>query len=453
MPPSYILVTFLFSLLISTSPSAATDTVTLARSLAAGDKLVSGNGKFALGFFQLNSTSNGPRWYLGIWFNTVPKLTPTWVANRANPLANSTTWQLAISSHDGNLVVTNRANNSMPPPWSSQQSFNHMADTFLPGAKMGWNKATGFTHGLVSNKNSIDISPGVYSATPSSDFANPGLFLLWNTSVVYWSAGLWNGEYFSNTPELTARALFTFDFVSNDHEEYFTYRLRNDTMVTRYVLDVSGQAKNMIWSSVTQDWVTFYAKPAAQCDVYSVCGAFTVCREDMLPFCNCMKGFSVRSAEDWELGDHTGGCIRNIPLNCNVTGSFYAIIDVRFPANAKHYMEAGNSDECKQACLNDCSCTAYSYNGSCNIWKDGLFNVAQQYNQSTGGGVLYLRLAAEVDASESSKHRRGLIIGVAVGASIFTLFLFTIVAMFVRRNKKNRSSVNTVKLCWIASRL
>uniref|UniRef100_A0A0E0H2X3 Receptor-like serine/threonine-protein kinase n=1 Tax=Oryza nivara TaxID=4536 RepID=A0A0E0H2X3_ORYNI len=435
-----LFVPFLFSLLITTFPPAATDTVTAGRPLAGGDKLVSGN---------------------------------------ENPLADGgASWQLAISG-DGNLVISNRANNNSmtAAAWSSQantttsnntvavllnsgnlvlsdasnssiifwESFSHMTDTFLPGAKMGWNKATGFTHGLVSSKNSGDLSPGVYSATPSSDFANPGLFLAWNSSVVYWSTGPWNGDYFSNTPELTARALFTFDFVSNDHEEYFTYRLRNDTMVTRYVLAASGQAKNMIWSSVSEDWVTFYAKPGAQCDVYAVCGAFALCREDMLPFCNCMEGFSIRSPQDWELGDQTGGCVRNVPLNCGVTDRFYAMSDVRFPANAKN-MEAGTADGCKQACLNDCSCTAYSYNGSCNVWSDGLFNVARQYNynQSSSGGILYLRLAAEDDVSESSKHTRGLIIGVVAVASVLILSLFTIVIMFVRRNKRNCSSVGRI---------
>ncbi|KAF0893000.1 hypothetical protein E2562_021302 [Oryza meyeriana var. granulata] len=336
MPPSYVLVAFFFSLLIKTSPSVATDTVKAGRPLAGGDKLVASNGKFALGIFQMASCgSTAPKWYLGIWFNTVPKFTLAWVANRENPLTDGgASWQLAISG-DGNLVISNRANNSMAA-WSSQantttsnttatlldignlvlsdasnssivfwESFDHMTDTFLPGAKMGWNKVTGLTHGLVSKKNSADLSPGVYSATPSSDFANPGLFLSWNSSVVYWSTGQWNGQYFSNMPELSARALFTFDYVSNDHEEYFTYRLRNDTMITRYVLDASGQAKNMIWSSVSEDWVTFFAKPGAQCDVYAVCGAFTICREDMLPFCNCMKGFSIRSPQDWELGDQT----------------------------------------------------------------------------------------------------------------------------------------------------
>uniref|UniRef100_A0A0D3FXQ4 Non-specific serine/threonine protein kinase n=1 Tax=Oryza barthii TaxID=65489 RepID=A0A0D3FXQ4_9ORYZ len=423
-----LFVPFLFSLLITTSPPAATDTVTAGRPLAGGDKLVSGNARH------------------------LRRRQPRHLEPRQQQLHDSCSLVQPGQHHDEQQHRRRSPEQRQPRPLRRLEflhhlleSFSHMTDTFLPGAKMGWNKATGFTHGLVSSKNSGDLSPGVYSATPSSDFVNPGLFLAWNSSVVYWSTGPWNGDYFSNTPELTARALFTFDFVSNDHEEYFTYRLRNDTMVTRYVLAASGQAKNMIWSSVSEDWVTFYAKPGAQCDVYAVCGAFALCREDMLPFCNCMEGFSIRSPQDWELGDQTGGCVRNVPLNCGVTDRFYAMSDVRFPANAKN-MEAGTADGCKQACLNDCSCTAYSYNGSCNVWSDGLFNVARQYNynQSSSGGILYLRLAAEDDVSESSKHTRGLIIGVVAVASVLILSLFTIVIMFVRRNKRNCSSVGRI---------
>uniref|UniRef100_A0A453BYM9 Uncharacterized protein n=1 Tax=Aegilops tauschii subsp. strangulata TaxID=200361 RepID=A0A453BYM9_AEGTS len=30
-----------------------------------------------------------------------------------------------------------------------------------------------------------------------------------------------------------------------------------------------------------------------------------------------MKGFTVRSPEDWELDDRTSGCLRNAPLDCS----------------------------------------------------------------------------------------------------------------------------------------
>uniref|UniRef100_A0A0A9B4M6 Uncharacterized protein n=1 Tax=Arundo donax TaxID=35708 RepID=A0A0A9B4M6_ARUDO len=32
-----------------------------------------------------------------------------------------------------------------------------------------------------------------------------------------------------------------------------------------------------------------------------------------------MRGFSVRSPEDWKQDDQTGGCTRNTPLDCSTT--------------------------------------------------------------------------------------------------------------------------------------
>ncbi|KAL6842799.1 hypothetical protein ACP4OV_027643 [Aristida adscensionis] len=486
MPPAaYILLPLILSFLIATA--SATDTVSAGRPLVAGDKLVSSNGKFALGFFHIaggggGTTSRGntaTRWYLGIWFNTVPKLTPVWVANRETPLPGGASPELTISG-DGNLAIFSRANRSVL--WSSQanitttnrtaavllntgnlvlsdaanaaatvlwESFDHMTDTFLPGAKLGRNKVTGKSHRVVSNKNLLDPAPGVYSAGASATAVDYEISLVRRDfSMEYWSSGRWTGRSFSRMPEMLHEYLFTVDFVSNDQEEYFTYHLRNETMITRYVVDVSGQAKHMIWSPASQDWMTFNARPGSHCDVYAVCGPFTACTADTMPFCSCMKGFSVRSPEDWELGDLTGGCVRNIPLNCGGNQSiaglkdrFYAMADVRFPDNAKH-IQVSTADECEQACLGDCSCHAYSYHDGCSVWNSELLNVAQNYNgSSTGGGILYLRLAAE--ELESLQHKRAMVVfGLVIAATSFTaLSLIAVFSIFVWRKRRQRSAI------------
>jgi hypothetical protein len=72
------------------------DTISPGKELASGDKLMSSNGRFALGFFQ--TEGNSSNMYLGIWFHMVPKFTPVWVANRENPIiANLTSCKLLLS--------------------------------------------------------------------------------------------------------------------------------------------------------------------------------------------------------------------------------------------------------------------------------------------------------------------------------------------------------------------
>ena len=319
-----LLLGHMFTLHIPAS-SAAINSISPGQELVYGDKLISLDGKFALGFFQTGSKShNTLNWYLGIWFNKVPTITPVWVANRDDPIKEPALVRFTISQ-DGNIVILHASNNSMI--WSSQvsirtstnttmavlmnngnlvlqntsspseilwQSFDHPTDTFLPGAKIGRDKDTGLIRRLVSRKNSIDPARGRYSY----ELEPKGLMLtVLNSPIVYWSSGEWNGQYFSSIPEMVSHNLIDFKFVNDKHEEYFTFTLLNDMMIMHHRLDVSGQMKTLIWDEVSQSWLGSYSNPKAQCDVYALCGPFTVCSDNPAPYCSCMKGFSIKSQD------------------------------------------------------------------------------------------------------------------------------------------------------------
>nr|XP_045089463.1 G-type lectin S-receptor-like serine/threonine-protein kinase At4g27290 [Aegilops tauschii subsp. strangulata] len=191
------------------------DTITSRQALVGNDRIISNNGKFALGFFQTGSKSshNTLNWYLGIWYNNVPKLTPVWIANDHNPVTDTTTSELIISS-DGNLVILNQV--TMSIIWSTHtntisnntiamllnsgnlilqnssnssnvlwQSFDYPTNTFLPGIKLGWNKITGLNRRLVSRKNLIDLAPGRYGAELDPSGANQYIFTQLNSSIPY----------------------------------------------------------------------------------------------------------------------------------------------------------------------------------------------------------------------------------------------------------------------------
>ncbi|KAL6880129.1 hypothetical protein ACP4OV_011694 [Aristida adscensionis] len=93
--------------------SAATDTLLRGQVISGNRRLVSGNGRFALGFFQMGSKPSNT--YLGIWFDKVPKLTPVWTANRDNPVLAAAAPELMISD-DGNLVFLTQGSIT----WSTQ---------------------------------------------------------------------------------------------------------------------------------------------------------------------------------------------------------------------------------------------------------------------------------------------------------------------------------------------
>ncbi|CAN6248569.1 unnamed protein product [Urochloa humidicola] len=409
MPLIVQLFVLIFSVLHAAS---ARDTISPGETLGGSDVLISSNSKYALGFFQTRSESSSNTsnyWYLGIWINRVPTMTPVWVANGDDPIADLTMAVLTISM-DGNLVVLNHVTKSII--WSTQenittnstiatlsdggnlvlqkslnlsdilwQSFDHPTSSLLPGAKLGWDKVTGLNRRLVSRKNSVDQAPGAYLLELDPTSAAQFILVELNSGVTYWSSGLWNGQFFNSIPDMGAYS----EFVNNSREVYLTTPLQHKTMVMRLSLEVSGQVKAYLWYEQLQDWVISAVQPKSQCDVYAVCGPYTICNDDVIPSCNCMKGFFIKSLKDWELEDRTGGCIRNNPLDyCSsnkATGStdgFYSIPCFRLPQNAQNTTVVSES-ECAQACLSNCSCTAYSFSDyGCYVWHDELLNVCKE---------------------------------------------------------------------------
>ncbi|KAM3317912.1 hypothetical protein ACQJBY_035561 [Aegilops geniculata] len=455
------------------------DTINSTTPLSGSQKIVSQGSKFTLGFYSPTkpqsktiSSTSGDYYYIGIWYSTVPLLTPVWTAITEVLVSDPTTASLEISK-DGNLVLRDQAKNRQL--WSTSisissnstiaiirdsgsleltdasnssmvywRSIDHPTDTWLPGAKLGLNKITGVSKRLVSRKNSADPSPGLFSMELDPN-GTTQLLIQWNESVNYWTSGVLN--YMSHMPEF-ANNLLDFQFVSNAAENYLFYSMKNnDSMVSRFNIYQSGQIMLNIWSDSSQQWLVIWVTPRA-CDVYAPCGAYGSCNPRALLYCNCVKGFSQKVQSDWDLQDYSGGCKRNAPLFCETNSSsahiqsdkFYVMTDVRLPDNARGAV-AKSSQECQVACLNNCSCTAYAYNidTGCFVWHGDLINLQEQYS-GTRGGTLLLRLAAD------QQRRKTRISGSVVGGVAAFLLILAITLFFLfhhcRRDKTLRISKN-----------
>uniref|UniRef100_A0A0D9W4V5 non-specific serine/threonine protein kinase n=1 Tax=Leersia perrieri TaxID=77586 RepID=A0A0D9W4V5_9ORYZ len=486
----------------SSATTKMTNTISPGQQVGRDDKLVSNNGRYALGFFKTGidssqNTTTPTSWYLGIWFNTVPKLTTAWVANRDSPVIMDTTTSLELHltlSHDGNLVILHQSNSSSSIIWSTQanitsndivavlldsgnlvlqdssnsatilwQSFDYPTDTFFPGEKLGFDKVTGLNRRLVSWKNLIRPATGMFCEEMDPTGANQliqHVLAPLNSSITYWSSGVWNGQYFPSVPEMSSHHIFNFTFVNNDQERYFIYSVNDEAMIIHRFLDTSGQTNSYIWSESSLDWVLLYAQPRAQCDVYANCGPFTICNDSEFPYCNCIRGFTVKSPKDWELDDRTGGCSRDSPLDCisnRSTGStdmFYPMPCVRLPQSSHSMRNAASASECAQVCLSDCTCTAYFFGSAgCSVWQKELLNIRQQQCSAatdTNGETLYVRLAAK-ELQVKKATRKGMFIGVGIGASFTVLGFLAVLIMvlIISRNKTKFSSgkLNNIEDC------
>ncbi|KAM0827176.1 hypothetical protein ACQ4PT_068364 [Festuca glaucescens] len=359
MPP---LCTLLLGLLLLHTPhwcfsaAANDDTLMAGQVLAVGGKLISRNGKFALGFFQPtastiisksshNATSSS--WYLGIWFNEIPVFTTVWVANRDQPITNTNLnlTQLKVSGNC-NLVIVNHADDTASIVWSTDivnnrtqassinnncadvllntgnlaltatespsssdqllwQSFDYPTDVVLPGAKFGRNKVTDLNRQPISRKSLIDPGLGAYII----ELDTTGIVLKrHNPSVVYCNWASSRTSSLNLIPILKSildldpltKGLINPAYVDNNQEEYYVYTSPDESSSSTFVsLDMSGQIKLNVWSQANQSWQTIYSQPA------DPCGPFTVCNGNAQPSCDCMENFSEKSPQDWDFNDRT----------------------------------------------------------------------------------------------------------------------------------------------------
>ncbi|XP_045800644.1 G-type lectin S-receptor-like serine/threonine-protein kinase At2g19130 [Trifolium pratense] len=467
MKPWFYLSFLMFFFSLNSYPSlAAITTISANQSISGDQTLISKGGIFELGFFKPGNSSN---YYIGIWYKKIIQQTIVWVANRDNPVSDKNTAILEISAGNlvllnefskqvwstntsfpksdtvvavlldtGNLVLRNRPNDEVSKPlW---QSFDHPTDTWLPGGKIKLDTKTKKPQYLTSWKNKKDPATGLFSLELDPK-GTTSYLILWNKSEQYWTSGPWNGHIFSLVPEMRSNYIYDFSFVSNENESYFTYSLYNPSIISRFVMDISGQIKQLSWLEGINEWNLFWSQPRTQCEVYAFCGAFGSCTENSKPYCNCLSGFEPKSQSDWDLEDHSGGCKRKTTLQCEssdhsnrVKERFRAIPNMALPKHAKS-VNSGNAVECESMCLKNCSCSAYSYDGNeCSIWVEDLLNLQQFPSDDSSGKTLYLKLAAS--EFSDAKNKNGVIIGVVAGAVVGIGILLALLLFVILRRRK-----------------
>ncbi|XP_074591142.1 G-type lectin S-receptor-like serine/threonine-protein kinase At2g19130 [Curcuma longa] len=481
--PSSLLLLCSFAVLHHVPFSSAIDAISANNSLRGNQSSISVGGNFRLGFFTPTGSSS-LNFYVGIWYDKISVFTPVWVANRGTPVEDPTASELRISG-DGNLVLLLLDNSSII--WSTNvtipsdsatvavildtgnlqlrdesnsslvfwQSFDHPSETWLPGAKLGFNKLTGKSQQVTAWKSEADPSPGIFTYELDPD-GSLQYQLLWNLSRRYWTTGLWDGHTFSLVPELAPQlnrpSPFNFHFFNTTEENYFIYDISDPKITSRFVVDYdSGQIQHLTWIENSQSWMLIWAQPRVNCAVYGLCGPFGKCNDIATSSCDCFRGFRIKSPADWDSGDRSAGCERIAPLKCeqnSTTNSendgFFQMAYVRLPAeaNALAAAMAGSLEDCELACSSNCSCNAYSYNGSgCFVWNGELLNLQEQYYQSDAA-TIYLRLAAsELQSSGSNRKRKTTRVIIGVSVAIFVVCLAMISWITVRNRRRSRKMI------------
>ncbi|KMT08633.1 hypothetical protein BVRB_6g139100 [Beta vulgaris subsp. vulgaris] len=458
MIAKYLSSVFLYFFLV-TSVCVGADRITTNKPLSWNQTIVSTNNIFEVGFFQPGNSSN---YYIGMWYKQVSERTILWVANRETPVSDLHASELKIL--DGNLVITTSSSRSSKPIWSTNLNFvanpdsieavlldsgnfvlrngpdsSHLiwqsadfpANVWIPGYKIGIDKRTKTNRVLTSWKNSNNPSLGLYTFRLELN-GTIEFVIYWNHTERYWSSGAWDSsdQSFALLPQLRNKPKnsYHFSFVDNENETYFTYYVHSHAIPSIFAMDVSGQLKSLVWPLNTQKGLLLLSLPDQQCEVYRYCGAFGICSQKSMPYCNCLHGFRPKTIENWKVNDYSSGCSRLMEVQCmNSSNSrkkmdkFWASYNMGLPEHAQTVI-VRNMEDCELACQNNCSCTAYAYSSDgCSIWIGDLLNVKQLPDGDPNGKTIYIRLnALEFQTSNDKKRVIGIITGSVVALIVLS---------------------------------
>ncbi|XP_034678697.1 G-type lectin S-receptor-like serine/threonine-protein kinase At4g27290 isoform X2 [Vitis riparia] len=414
----------------------AADSIRIDQSIGDGETLVSSGQSFELGFFSPGSSKNR---YLGIWYKNTPR-TVVWVANRNNPIADlygvltifnngalvllnqskSVIWSPNLSKvpenpvaqllETGNLVLRDSSNESSESYiW---QSFDDPSDTMLPGMKVGWNLKTGLQRKLTSWKSADDPSPGDFSYR--IDINVLPYMVLGVGAGKKVRSGPWNGLEF-NGLNPSENSVYKAVFVANNDEVYALYESNNNKIISRLTLIHSGFLQRLVLKKGSSEWDELYSFPSELCQNYGHCGANGICRIGKLQICECLTGFTPKSQEEWDMFNISSGCTRRMPLDCQSEEGFVKVTGVKLPDMIDFHVIMGVSlRECKVSCLNNCSCTAYSYlkayaysnpngNGGCLMWSGNLIDIRELTSEKAAEDI-YIRIHTSELDQESKEN-------------------------------------------------
>ncbi|CAI0431248.1 unnamed protein product [Linum tenue] len=408
--------------------SSSTDTIRFNESLADGQVLISSGKKYTLGFFSPGKSTNR---YVGIWFTKLPTQEVVWVANRDDPI-NDTSSSLSIDPRGGGLVLNQRINGTAATLWSINvstgenpvvarlldegnfvllrqdgdretvvlwQSFAHPTDTYLPYTP----RKTGPDYAIRSWKSPDDPATGDWSYVLEPNGV-PQL-ILYEGRTKRWRSG--------PVPDIARVSFFNSSVVIDKNDVTFTCGLRDPAVVARVHLHPSGTLSRDLWQDKEGRWDEVYRYPTETCDVYGKCGPNGNCD----PFkvvgdfpCICLPGFEPRSSSDWFLRDALGGCVRKRAtrnLGCGGGDGFVKLENAKVPDTRTATADADmNLSRCEQECLRNCSCTAYaSSNLTSGIGCMRLYGDLVDTRVLIGFGQdLYVRVDAIELESESQKE-------------------------------------------------
>ncbi|KAH7860094.1 hypothetical protein Vadar_009167 [Vaccinium darrowii] len=294
---------------------------------------------------------------------------PAWTTNTSNDYV-----ALMAINVTGNLMLLNGSNGVV---W---QSYDYPTDTWLPNQKI-YNSQR-----LTARSSSSNLSTGIYFLSVKDDNtirafldANPpeeyAILLDGNFSRMLGGPSF--GYAYAAIELYTDFAVLKFNFKGSPTNFGFIV-LEPSGHLTLYCVDTSYQYSFVVIPR--SDLLAAITDPLGECSYPTVCRYYGVCSGDGQ--CACPEDNTGTS--NYFLPFEQGvGCAEITPLSCEEGSRYHTFVDL---PNVTYFdfvptLLSTTIDECKEACLNNCSCKAalfrYGTNvssGNCSLQSDELYS-------------------------------------------------------------------------------
>ncbi|XP_058755531.1 putative receptor protein kinase ZmPK1 [Vicia villosa] len=385
---SYIFLVLLFRFQCSCSLSSLNKGSYLSVEKHAEDVLVSSNGTFSAGFYQVGENA----FSFAIWFTELHNHNPNnivWMANREQPvngkhsklsLLNTgniilldagqlNTWSSNTASNaplelylkeDGNLVLRELQGTTIL--W---QSYDFPTNTLLPNQPL-----TRYTK-LVSSRSYSNYSSGFYKLFFDDnnilrlDYDGP------DVSSTYWPPtwmSSWEAGRFNYNSSRIALLDSLGKFISSDNY-FFSTNDYGTVLQRRLVMDSDGNIRIYSRKNLSGNWYVSWQVIYNTCIIHGLCGANSTCSYDPKKGkeCSCLPGYKVKNYNDWSYGCEpmfNFTCKRNESTFLKLRGFELYGYDGNFIQNITY-------KDCKNLCLKKCNCIGfqYTYDDDSNIFK------------------------------------------------------------------------------------
>ncbi|KAH6776018.1 hypothetical protein C2S52_013579 [Perilla frutescens var. hirtella] len=265
---------------------------------------------------------------------------------------------------------------------------------------------------------------------------------IWKDGYPYFRTGPWNGQRFTGLPHMESDFNIGANVVRDSPGiAYLIYTHSSSSDLTYFNLNSSGHLVLKLWSD-EKTWDVAWSLIRSECDMYGKCGPFGSCKANHKPICTCFPGFVPTNKDEWEAGNWTTGCKREVPLQCERNDSlgkqdeFLKVKGVKVPDHFKWYPSL--EGDCKGTCLSNCSCKAYANPSGigCLQWTETLTD-AQEFTY--GGDDLYIRLAY---SGQDKKNDRRTIIAttVVLGSLLIAVCTYLLPKLLLNYRAKKRKN-------------